>query len=250
MKQIIFFNLILIFCFTSCEILDTDDFDWSKAKFITSPDDASIPDSIKKLMQTDAATLALRDVIKDPEAKYKLVEIPSDLVELYYRGLVHIYNARKYPPFDRLSNIHVFPEPTVYEIVIIFDTSYVWTQAWKRGERLTGNAEIDFLMENYDLQLHSCHFDIAALYSPKPVNTYALSKKFVGIDGVRISEPNGYMGDGNNIEAKILKSHINYIFSVGWGDCPSGCMSRHYWEVTVEYNGTVKLIKEYGDPLS
>ena len=249
MKRIILFHLIIIFCFTSCEILNTDEYDWRKTKFITSPDDTSIPDSIKKLIWIDAATLALRDLIKDPEAKYNLVEIPNDLIELYYRGLVHIYNARKYSPFDKISNIHVFPEPTVSDIVILFDTTYVWTLAWKRGERLTGNSEIDSLMENYNLQLHSCHFDIAALYSPDPVNTYALSKLFVGVDGIRISEPNGYMGDGNNIQAEILKSHLSYTFSVGWGDCPSGCISRHFWEVNVEYNGTVKMIKEYGDPL-
>ena len=249
MKQKIFFGLITILLLASCEVLDTDGLDWTNRKIITSPDDSQIPSSIKKLIHTDAATLALRDVIKDPEAKYNLVEIPADLIEIYYRGLIHIYNAKKHPPYDKISSIHVFPSPNVTGIVVMIDTTYEWTKSWKRGDRLTGNASIDSIMEKYNLQLNSCYYDLAALYSLRSINTYALSKKFEGIDGVRFSELNGYMGDGNDIQAVINESHILYVFSIGWGDCPSGCMSRHYWDVAVEFNGAVKLIREYGEPL-
>lgn len=249
MKQAIFFSLFTIVLFTSCEVLESDGGGWTKGKIITSPDDSKISDSIKNHLKIDAATLALRDVVKDPESKYKHVEIPPDLIELYYRGLVHIYNAIKYPSYHKINDIHVFPNPTVTGIVVLIDATYEWTKAWKRGERLTGNVEIDFLMEEYDLQLNSCYYDLASIYSLQPINTYALSNKFLGIQGVRISEPNGYGGDGADINAEIRDSYVLYVFSFGWGDCRSGCISRHYWDVAVQYNGSVIFLREYGDPL-
>ncbi len=35
----------------------------------------------------------------------------------------------------------------------------------------------------------------------------------------------------------------------GWGDCPSGCISRHTWVFDVDGAGTVTLVEERGDPL-
>ena len=35
----------------------------------------------------------------------------------------------------------------------------------------------------------------------------------------------------------------------GWGDCPSGCISRHTWVFDVDGAGTVTLVEERGAPL-
>lgn len=250
MKHVALFLLVAVFFTPSCDVLESDDDNWTKDKVITSPDESNISDSIKILIKIDAATLALRDVIKDSELKYQLLEIPPDLIELYYRGLIYIYNTMKYPPYNKLNGIHVFRNPPVFSIAVLFDTSYAWTKAWKRGERLTGNPQIDALMENYNLQLSYCCYDAASIFSFNPINTYALSNKFLGIPGVRISEPNFYMGDGADIKAEIKDIYLLYVFTVGWGDCPSGCLSRHFWEISVEYDGSVTLLREYGDPLS
>ncbi|NJD27591.1 MAG: hypothetical protein FIA92_04770 [Chloroflexi bacterium] len=35
--------------------------------------------------------------------------------------------------------------------------------------------------------------------------------------------------------------------TVGWGDCPAGCINRHVWTFDVVPDGTVTLVEETGD---
>ena len=37
--------------------------------------------------------------------------------------------------------------------------------------------------------------------------------------------------------------------TLGSGDCQAGCISRHVWTFEVSADGTMKLVKEAGDPL-
>jgi len=39
-------------------------------------------------------------------------------------------------------------------------------------------------------------------------------------------------------------------FTVGWGDCPSGCIDRHGWTWNVTHDGTVTFVAEDGSPLA
>ena len=35
--------------------------------------------------------------------------------------------------------------------------------------------------------------------------------------------------------------------TLGWGDCPAGCIERHVWTFDVDATGGVKLVSEAGD---
>jgi hypothetical protein len=37
--------------------------------------------------------------------------------------------------------------------------------------------------------------------------------------------------------------------TVGWGDCPAGCMAEHTWSYAVAPDGTVTVLKETGGPV-
>jgi hypothetical protein len=37
--------------------------------------------------------------------------------------------------------------------------------------------------------------------------------------------------------------------TVGWGDCPAGCINSHVWTFRVAPDGGVKLLKDEGDPV-
>jgi hypothetical protein len=37
--------------------------------------------------------------------------------------------------------------------------------------------------------------------------------------------------------------------TIGWGDCPAGCIERHVWTFDVDAAGAVKLVSETGDPV-
>jgi hypothetical protein len=51
---------------------------------------------------------------------------------------------------------------------------------------------------------------------------------------VRYAEPNGIIGDGNDI---VARANRTYTLSRGWGDCPAGCISREYFDFTVTDQG-------------
>jgi hypothetical protein len=37
--------------------------------------------------------------------------------------------------------------------------------------------------------------------------------------------------------------------TVGWGDCPAGCIDRHVWTFEVGPDGSMKLVNESGKPV-
>lgn len=39
-------------------------------------------------------------------------------------------------------------------------------------------------------------------------------------------------------------------YTIGWGDCPAGCIYQHVWTYQVDPDGTVTLKSETGDPLA
>jgi hypothetical protein len=38
--------------------------------------------------------------------------------------------------------------------------------------------------------------------------------------------------------------------TIGWGDCPSGCINEHVWDFEVSAAGQVTLLGESGDPIT
>ncbi len=39
------------------------------------------------------------------------------------------------------------------------------------------------------------------------------------------------------------------VVTIGWGDCPAGCINRHTWVYEVDGTGAASLVEETGDPL-
>jgi hypothetical protein len=61
-----------------------------------------------------------------------------------------------------------------------------------------------------------------------------LSEQFDPVVGVRYAEPNGILGDGDDIVARLNRT---YTLSHGFGDCPAGCIYRESWDYTVTDEG-------------
>jgi hypothetical protein len=223
---------------------------------IVPGDDSLIPDSIKTLMREDAAGLTLRDVHSNPTNKEDLIILPENVLESYYRGFVHFYNASFLTARDlviEIYKIRAFRYPETHSVMISVDSTRDWVNAWRNGQQITGNQEIDFLMETYNLELDRYYawpfMHLVVINSEEAINIFALCRKFQQIEGVFYAEPNGVIGDGNDIKGSIKDNYIVYEYSFGWGDCPSGCIYRHYWLFQVQFDGTVNFIKSYGDPL-
>lgn len=221
---------------------------------MAEPNDSGLPDSVRLCYREDAVQLSLRDVHANEEAKKTVVFLPAELIQFYYSGLLHIYQAALLPERDSVTQIykiHTFPTPEAHSLIVAVDSTEEWTQAWKNNQRFTGNQEVDNLINQYNLELQnyirSSFLHAAVLYSSSPINTYALALLFMKIKGVGFAEPNGGCCDGSNIYATIHDNYVEYTFSVGHGDCPSGCINRRYWVFQVSYNGNVQFVRSYGD---
>lgn len=207
---------------------------------IREADDSTLPETLRRAYQHDAAQLAFR--LAQPS---DAVELPQDLVGSIYAALVHVYNARAVPARDQVVGLHAFPHRSTERLLVRLDTTVAWTRAWRVGNRLTGEAAIDALVEAYDLQVEyrawsSGH--TAILTAPRPLNTIALGARFAAHPGVRLAEPDGGFGGVADIAIDVERGAWLLDYSLGSGDCPAGCIHRTYWTFRVAESGVVTYL--------
>jgi len=219
-------------------------------------DDSELPDSLRRAYLEDAGILTLRIVEDVGGEASDQVELPNELLNALYSALIHVYRATDLAARDTvvdMFDIHVMHTWAIRSLIVAVDSTKAWTEAWRNGERLTGNEQIDQLMETYDLELDE-YYDfpwgpLVTLKSIRPLNMAALARRFAAINGVRYSEPNGGAGDGSNITARTEGTCWRLEYSLGWGDCPAGCIARRFWAFEVDHKGRVAFAGSRGSPL-
>jgi hypothetical protein len=214
--------------------------------------DSQVPDSVKQQYREDAAQLALTWLRQGKSPASNEVELPAGLVETFYKMLIQVYQATDLPDRNLVVdtyNIHAFPRYRTRELRISVDPTQPWTQAWRNGKRLTGNAEIDALMQRFDLNVkrYASGSNSVELQTGRHLNTPALAKLFTNIKGVQSARADGVEGGGNDIRAKFKDSYWQLDYSVGFGDCMMGCEGRTTWTFHVYPNGKVKFAGRSGD---
>lgn len=244
---------VLLFILFGCDSVSPERIENVTVPLIPEASKEGIPDSVVALYREDAYHLAVRYMA---QMNIPGIEIPSELSTVLLNGLLHIYNQRDIPERDTIVDlypIHVYAyRYQLYEIILIVNPTFSWTQRWKAGERFTGNDEVDALIRQYDLSVVSYTVtpwgsEWAVLRSSRALNVARLAERFKTIAGVVTAEPNGAAGDGNNIEAMPEEQGWKYTFSLGWGDCPAGCIARRYWDFRVFSDGTVYFVGSRGD---
>jgi hypothetical protein len=70
-----------------------------------------------------------------------------------------------------------------------------------------------------------------------------------GVPGVPFicAEPNWFGGDGDWVTATFEQNGTVVEFSVGYGDCPAGCLRRRSWKFGVSSDGKVQFLGATGD---
>lgn len=216
------------------------------------PQDSQVPDLVKQRYREDAEQLALRWLVEQGATSDNDVELPSDLIQTFYNPLIQVYQATDLPARNvvvNTYNIYTFPKHNTRELLVAVDPTKVWTAAWRNGKRLTGNAEIDALMEQFDLELkgYLSGSNIAVLRTGRPLNTLALAKLLTPIEGVRYADDSSTGGGGSDIRAEFKGSYWQLDYSVGFGDCPAGCSQRTTWTFHAYPDGTVQFAGRSGD---
>lgn len=185
------------------------------------------------------------------------VRIPDELHGSLLNALGHIYRTVGLPARDSVVEvyaIHTFPGPTLDEVTLIgLDTSCAWAARLAAEIVPTGHPVVDSLMQAYALSVRQV-FGIGAsryvlLRSSLPLQIAELARRFNGIECLTGAEPNGVTGDGNDIRAEAEGEAWKITFSLGWGDCPAGCISRHVWTFRVRPDGQVEFLGSGGTPI-
>jgi len=218
----------------------------------SSVDDSRVPAELRAAYLEDANRLALRDLLVNGFAE---VLIPQDAVQPYYNALVLVYNATALPARDtvvEVYRIHTFPAPTTRSLMLQLRASDAWVQALARREIPAGDATVDTLLARYSLSVGGVftiyNGDVfLTLGSAQPLNVKALGTLFAGIAGVKSADPNGAVGDGADIVGSI-NSTLLLHYSVGYGDCPAGCIARRFYNFAVHDDGTVEYLGASGAP--
>lgn len=237
--------LVLGLILLGCELVDNT----------SGVSDGDVPHELQAAYREDAARLALRDIQgRNDFALYDIV-MDEALVDSFYQALVYVYQT-DHPARDAVVEtyqIHTFPYPEMRRLLVQVNAEATWAEAWREGRSLTGEATIDDLIERYGLSLE--HFqatstgELAILHAEAPLNIEGLAGRFAEITGVVYAEPDGVVGGGADIEATRDEQSWRLAYSIGFGDCPAGCISRHYWNFRVTYGGDVTFLGESGDPL-
>lgn len=233
--------LITVSCEDSTSI--TDGNLWTSAGTMVAANTSGIPDSVINEYFEDAASLALRDIHENEALKDSLIIIPPEIVDLYFHSLLHVYNAGFIPERDCWSTIHCFCDPITHRLKVGVDSTAGWVENWRKGNRFTGNEEIDLLMEEYEIQMekyHSYPFGHSALLNTSdPLNILALSAQFTGISGIRHASPDhcSHIGSTDDISGHYNRRYVELNYY-----CPYRPQQRYRWIFRVYYNGFVELI--------
>ncbi len=245
---------IIIILFWGCNDGPTN----STNNIMRQADDSNMSDSLRAIYLDDSHRLAFRDFMASDSNWIDAIEIPETMVNMHYNGLVHLFNAQGIAAVDSVVDfvpVHTFPNPVMKRLLVVVDTSATWVVHWKRGESLTGNPEVDSLMVAYSLQVQQCRLFLgksylALLTTREYWNIAAIASLFSQIEGVEISEPDGYGGDGNDIVGSVKTEHVLYDYYLRWDDCPAGCTEEHGWLFKVSFSGEVEFVDSRGNLIS
>lgn len=122
----------------------------------------------------------------------------------------------------------------------------VHSAPWVVGELIAKLSDAQFgrILLKYGPVTSSKSFgEYKLLKFTEKYNPVVLAKELTAKNLVTSAEPNNIVGGGDRIRYQAGV----YEFSHGWGDCPSGCLNRHYWKFSVSPSGA-KLISESGSP--
>lgn len=203
--------------------------------------DCDIVSKIQNDYLDDAKILALREIYSDStSSNADSVEIPSSLTDKYLGALSVIYSLDN-QVIDSIFNIyeiHSFPNVPYMEIAMIGDTNYTWIKNYMIDSVISGNPHFDSIVTKYDFKLQS-YINLSLglsmrITTPRYLNLEPIVDSLNAIEGlVLVDAIESLAGDGNNIEFSTDNDTLFIDFSIGWGDCPAGCINRQYWHFSV-----------------
>lgn len=244
MKHVLYSALLLMMTIVACEnptFISDCEFDRN--------------DNAYSAYLKDAEQLVLRRITIGQLPEIDDITLSQADIDRVLEALAAVYHAAEHlNAADKVINdhkIHTLQTRSLNSVILYIDSSYEWTQEWVAGNTLTGNSDVDKLINTYNLTLKTVMDggDWLVLEAANTLNTGALAKAFEMIEGVSLASPDGVVGDGDNITMLEYGTEIVLQYSTGEGDCPSGCISHKYWNFKVYEDCEVEFWGRSEDPL-
>lgn len=201
----------------------------------------------------DAHRLAAREFNTTTRRQDPQVKLPRERVDFFLKTLQKIHLiSREDANIPDISHIHTTGNPALKRVMVILENDALFADNWREGRRTTTNMYLNQVMSENGLKVKDCRESSIGtsciVEASDFVNTKDLAFILQNIDGIKIAEPDGMAGDGNNIEyGSEGKNHTALKFSVGKGDCPSGCIYRKYWVFYLQPDGKINYMGTRGE---
>jgi hypothetical protein len=185
------------------------------------------------------------------------IHISQSHVDTILSALIAVYNTTGLAARDTVVDIygiHSQNYPTVDMLYVQADTALPWMDSLNNGVIPTGNVYIDSLISSHYLNLtgysefgNFFNYHIASFVSDSSYNLFALGSAFMESPMVFGSGLNALVLDGGDITCNINSDHVELTYSIGWGDCMSGCIYERFWVFKVYFDCSVEYVGSYGD---
>ncbi len=201
-----------------------------------------------KYYDKDIKHLALKRVF-DVNSSYKdSIIIPESYQDTIRKGLAAIYNITTLDERDSVFDNYCIHQEISYsmfkKINVGVDASCPWLQQWQDLKTTTGNTALDNLLSKYGFTVTSFFKSIrvASLTTTQDINVRPLCDLIEKFEGVKYAEPSPPAGDGDEIIYKKVGNDRFYDFTLGYGDCQSGCIGEHTFKFKVDNNCAVDFL--------
>lgn len=200
----------------------------------------------------DAYRLALR--LSTPVGTFREApqEIPVDIADQIYTGLVAIYESDlpECLAISRDIRIHSKPFPVTDRVSLILQPGESW-KAMQAEEQ--SNALIEFI-EAFDLVVEmpfpgGPDQEGIVLLSERPMNMAAIGNQLAEFSEVSSVLNTGKERDGTDIKVAWHPNGLEYTFELTWGACKKECANKHYWSFLVDDQYQVNFLQDGGTPL-
>ncbi|MGQ1910229.1 hypothetical protein ACT3CE_10600 [Marinifilum sp. RC60d5] len=246
MKNRILLILIVGTCFFyACDSETTADFPTQIIQ------DSHISDSIFNILLDDAKLICMDYYTNEEMVEIQNIEFKESHIAPILAALQIVYiDSVSFPALAiKEYDIHALCHQQLYHSSIEIDTSSLYLKNWNRYG-FSDHLELDQIIDRFDLTLDSIYKEYYSVNSLDGINHLALANQLKKFSFIKNAESSNCIGDGSHIEILFFEAdYIHLIYSYGWGDCLSGCINRHYWELGIHGTGLVEIIDESGKDL-
>ncbi|MFK7775430.1 MAG: T9SS type A sorting domain-containing protein [Saprospiraceae bacterium] len=186
------------------------------------------------------------------------IEIPQNWQDTIWEGLAAIFNSTspyRDEIFDEYCVHHNSWTVSDYmrisnSINIRPETNVSWFQNWESGNIITGDPYIDSLTQKYgfvDIYLPFPSLGIFNMTTEQNLNLNALTDSLLLSSHITLAEPKNFAGGADLVRYQNIDGQRYYYFSIGWGDCQSGCIYYLTWTFQVDEDCNVSFLGYTGE---